>query len=477
MILTGGTIRTMDPERPVVDALAIEGGRILDRSRGERIDLAGRCVVPGFTDSHAHFATWALMRRRLRLEDCETLEEAVEKVGAAAGSADGWLVGYGWRGAAWAREPTSADLDAVVGDVPVALWSKDYHTLWLSSAAGGGPGLLRESAAWEFRDRHMTLPVEEYVDAVLEAIPVAHARGVTAIHDKDGWLGALGLWQRVRARGALTLRVWQSLPYERLDELERLGLASGLGDEFLRAGYLKLFMDGTLGSGTATMLSGGGIEITSRGELERIVRRAAGAGWPVAVHAIGDRANRDALDAFEATREEWQPRGLRQRIEHAQHVHPDDVARFGALGVAVSAQFSHAMSDREVVDRQLPGEEVRTYAFRSQWDGGAVVANGSDAPIEELDPLAGIVAGARRTFDGRPPWRAHDALTVEEALRASTVNPAWLAGDEHRRGKLVPGHDADLVVLDRDPVTDDLAAARVVATMVAGRWVHGRLGE
>jgi predicted amidohydrolase YtcJ len=135
------------------------------------------------------------------------------------------------------------------------------------------------------------------------------------------------------------------------------------------------------------------------------------------------------------------------------------------------------MSDRDVVDRRLPGENVRTYAFRSLWDGGAVIANGSDAPIEELDPLAGIVAGVRRTFDGRPPWRPHDALTVEEALRASTVDPAWLAGDERRRGKLVPGHDADLVVLDRDPVTDDLAAARVVATMVAGRWVHGRPGE
>jgi predicted amidohydrolase YtcJ len=472
VLLTGGVIRTMDPERPVVEALAIEDGRIAARGGGERIDLAGRCVVPGFTDSHAHFPTWALMRRRLRLEDCATIAEAVERVGeAAARVAPGdWLLGYGWRGADWEREPTAADLDAVVGGVPTALWSKDYHTLWVSSAADAS-GVLRESEAWEFRDRHIPVPADEYVDAMLEAIPLAHARGVTAVHDKDGWLGALGLWQRVRARGALTLRVWQSLPGDRLDELERLGLRSGLGDAFLRAGYLKLFMDGTLGSGTATMLSGGGIELTSRDELERIVRRAARAGWPVAVHAIGDRANREALDAFAATRDEWAPRGLRQRIEHAQHLSADDVARFGELGVAVSAQFTHATSDRDVVDRRLPGDDVRSYAFGSLWESGALIANGSDAPIEELDPLAGIVAGALRTSDDRPAWRPHDALTVVQALRATTVNPAWLAGDEHRRGMLVPGHDADLVVLDRDPVTDDVAATRVVATMVAGRWV------
>jgi predicted amidohydrolase YtcJ len=478
MILTGGVIRTMDPGRPMADSLAIEGGRIVERAGGERIDLDGRCVVPGFTDSHTHFPTWALMRHKLRLEDCASLAEAVERVGAAAAGtpAGRWLIGYGWRGAGWEREPHSADLDAVVGDVPTALWAKDSHTLWLSSAALGRPGgVLREAAAWEFRDRHLRVPAEEYVEAMLEAIPVAHARGVTAVHDKDGWLGALGLWQRVRARDGLTLRVWQSLPYERLDELERLGIASGLGDGFLRAGYLKLFMDGTLGSGTATMLSGGGIELTSREELETVVRRAARAGWPVAVHAIGDRANRDALAAFDATRAEWEPRGLRQRIEHAQHLHPSDAARFGALGVAVSAQFSHALSDCDLVDAQLPEEAVRSYAFRSLWDEGAVIANGSDAPIEELDPIAGIAAGVRRSLDDRPPWRPHEALTAEEALRATTVNPAWLCGDEHRRGMLVPGHDADLVVLDRDPVTcppEELAAIEVIATMVSGRWVY-----
>ena len=234
-------------------------------------------------------------------------------------------------------------------------------------------------------------------------------------------------------------------------------------------------MDGTLGSQTARMLDGSGVEITSREELDAIVRRAAPAGLPVAVHAIGDAANRNALDAFEATREVWQPLGLRQRIEHAQCLAPDDVPRFAHLGVTVSVQFSHAPSDRNLADRFWPGKTDGAYAYRSLLEAGAVLANGSDAPIEELDPLAGIAAGVLRTIDERPAWHAEQTLTVEQALEATTVAPAWLARDERRRGKLVPGYLADLVVLDRDPLScepEELREVQVVATMVGGRWVH-----
>jgi hypothetical protein len=195
----------------------------------------------------------------------------------------------------------------------------------------------------------------------------------------------------------------------------------------------------------------------------------------VAVHAIGDRANREALDAFQATRDEWAPRGLRPRIEHTQCLSPEDLPRFAELGVACSVQFSHAPSDRDLADRFWADEVGGAYAFRSLLESGAVVANGSDAPIEELDPLAGIRAGVLRTIDDRPGWRMDEALTVEEALHATTVAPAWLAGDEARRGKLRPGYLADLVVLSRDPVecpTDELESVEVVATMVGGRWVH-----
>ena len=316
----------------------------------------------------------------------------------------------------------------------------------------------------------MTVSEDEWVAATREGLKVAAARGVGAIHDKDGWLGAPAIFGRLAEERGLTLRVWQSLPADHVGRLAELGLRSRLGDDHLRLGYLKAFMDGTLGSQTAWMLDGSGVCITSGEQLAELIRAGAEAGWPIAVHAIGDRANREALDAFEATRDAWQPRGLRQRIEHAQCLDPADVPRFAELGVACSVQFSHAPSDRDLAERFWGERLAGTYAFRSLVDSGAVVANGSDAPVEELDPLAGIRAGVLRTIDDRPAWRPDEALTVEQALHASTVAPAWLTGDERRRGKLLPGYLADLVVLDRDPVAipvDELPD-------VAGRRDHGR---
>jgi predicted amidohydrolase YtcJ len=504
MLLHSGTIRTLDPALPQTSALAIAADRIAGGvgthetalPGPERVDLGGRCVLPGFNDAHVHFPTWALARREVRLEDVASVEEAVARVreGLDAVQPGAWLRGRGWRDADWAERPTKEALDEVAGEVPVALLAQDSHSLWLNSAAlswaaelevdggvverdarGEPTGVLREEACWRFRDRHIHIPEEEYLEAMREGLSVAAARGVTAVHDKDGWIGALRLWQSLDAAGALSLRVWQSLPAHHVDELTGLGMRSGLGGDLLRVGYLKAFMDGTLGSQTARMLDGSGVEITSREELVSIVRRAAYAGWPVAVHAIGDLANREALDAFEETREIWHTMGLRQRIEHAQLLAPEDLGRFAELGVATSVQFSHAPSDRDLADRFWPGKTDGAYAFRSLWASGAVVANGSDAPIEELDPWAGIVAGVLRTLDDRPPWHPEQALSVEEALVATCVNPPWLAYDERRRGKLVPGYLADLVVLDRDPLTippEKLPEVQVVATMLGGRWVH-----
>ena len=234
-------------------------------------------------------------------------------------------------------------------------------------------------------------------------------------------------------------------------------------------------MDGTLGSQTALLTDGTGVEITSRAELEEIIRRGAERGWPVGVHAIGDQANRNALDAFEATRDAWEPKGLRHRIEHAQCLTPEDLPRFAELGIACSVQFSHAPSDRDIADRLWAGRLDGTYSFRSLLDSGALVANGSDAPVEELDPIAGIAAGVLRSIDERPAWRPDETLTVEQALHATCVAPTFLSGDERRRGRLIPGLLADLVVLDRDPLAvepEELRDLQVVATMVGGRWTH-----
>jgi predicted amidohydrolase YtcJ len=507
VILENGVIRTLDPALPRARALAIAGERIAGGvgthetalASPETVDLGGRCVLPGFTDSHVHFPSWALAQRQVRLEGTASLDEVLARVREAVPSVPPgrWLRGLGWRSGEWSppEEPTRQALDAVTGETPTALLARDYHSLWLNTAGlvrangnlqvpggvveldeGGEPtGVLREESAWRFKERYLAVPDDEYVEAMRAGLRIVAARGVTAVHDKDGWLGAARLWQRLRGEGGLSLRVWQSLPHEHLDRLVEAGLPAGLGDDYLRVGYLKVFMDGTLGSRTARMLDGGGVEITSREELTEIVRRAARAGWPVAVHAIGDRANRDALDAFEETAPEWRPQGLRQRIEHAQLLATEDIARFAELGVTASVQFSHAPSDRDLAERFWAGKTDRAYAFRSLVDSGALLANGSDAPIEELDPLTGIRAGVLRTLDQRPPWHSEQAVSVEQALEATIVAPAWLSGDERRRGKLLPGYFADLVVLDRDPLECDavaLSAIQVVATMVAGRWVH-----
>src|SRR5579862_8133454 len=499
MILQNGVIRTLDPSLPQARALAIAGELIAGGvgvhetalASPETVDLGGRCVVPGFTDSHVHFPTWAVAQHEIALDGCRSLEEAVGRV-RDADTPGTWLRGYGWRSGDWpeGREPSAADLDPITGDRPAALIAKDYHSLWLNSAAlalaggdleveggvverdaaGEPTGVLREESCWRFKERYMRVADDEYLDAMRAGVVLANERGVTSVHDKDGWLGAIGLWQQLEGQGRLTLRVWQSIPHAQLDSVAGSGVRSGLGSSLLRLGYLKAFMDGTLGSQTALMLDGSGVCITSGADLADIIRRGAAAGWPVAVHAIGDKANREALDAFEQTRDVWQPLGLRQRIEHAQLLAPEDLPRFAALGVTASVQFSHAPSDRDLADRFWAGKTDGAYGYRSLIESGAVVVNGSDAPIEELDPLAGIRAGVRRTIDERDAWHPEQTLTVDQAFHATCVTPAWLARDERRRGTLTPGRLADLVVLDRDP-WDDLDA-QVVATMVGGRWVH-----
>src|SRR6266511_3400841 len=392
MILDNGTVLTMDPALPHAGALAIAGEHIAGGvgthetalAGPDRVDLGRRCVLPGFTDSHVHFLLWTLRQEEVRLEGTRSLEEAVSRVAEAVQAAPrgAWLRGAGWRSGEWSPpvEPTKEALDAVSPDTPVALMARDGHSLWLNSAAlaaadgdlavpggvvevddrGDPTGVLREESAWLFRRRYVfeRIPNDEWRALLRPALKLAAERGVTAIHDKDGWLGALG---------------------------------------------------------------------------------------------------------------------LRHRIEHAQLLSAEDVPRFARLGITASVQFSHAPSDRDLADRFWAGMTERAYPYRSLWDAGALVVNGSDAPVEELDPLAGVCAGVLRTLDERPAWHPEQTLSVEQALQATTVNPAWLTGDERRRGKLLPGYLADLVVLDRDPLAcqpEELPEIGVVATMVGGRWTH-----
>jgi predicted amidohydrolase YtcJ len=499
-VLVGASVRTLDPERALGSALVVAGDKIaavLDDPReapagARRIDLAGACVLPGFVDAHVHFPSWALGRRELRLFDCLSVTDAVARVQEASRSVarGGWLRGRGWRDELWSEKPSRQALDAVAPGVRVALRAHDGHSLWLNSAAlaaaggdlavpggvvetdaaGEPTGILREASAWRFYDTHAAASLAETLDAMRAALPPAAAAGITGVHDKDGGRGAPELFAALRDAGELTLRVWQSLPAERLTAGD---IRPQLDDPLLRIGYVKAFMDGTLGSRTARLLDGSGVEITSSDDLAGLVREAERAGFALAVHAIGDQANRDALDAFAAAATP----GARHRIEHAQCVAPDDVARFAQLGIAASVQYTHATSDRDLVERIWGDRVEHAYPFRSLWESGARLAGGSDAPVEELDPLAGLRAAVLRTDSERPAWRPEQAIPADAALRSFTVEPAWLSFDEHRRGRLRAGFDADLVVLDRDPLAhppDSVANARVVATMLAGEWVHGR---
>jgi predicted amidohydrolase YtcJ len=242
VILENGLIRTLDPQVPTLRALAIAGewvaggGGVHETALAspEVVDLGGRVVLPGFTDSHVHFPTWALAQTEVGLDGCETLAEALDRVSGAQVRDGRWLRGYGWRSGDWTdgREPTKEDLDAVTGERPAALIAKDYHSLWLNSAAlafaggdlevdggvverdanGEPTGVLREEACWRFKERYMVVADDEYLDAMRTGVALANARGVTAVHDKDGWLGAVRLWQQLEERGSLSLRVWQSIP-------------------------------------------------------------------------------------------------------------------------------------------------------------------------------------------------------------------------------------------------------------------------
>jgi predicted amidohydrolase YtcJ len=452
---------------PGATGVALREGRIaaLDGEGGEALP-DGAVILPGFIDAHVHLLTWASSLRELALGGA-SLDRVLDQVRAAAG--DGFVRGFGW-----AVEDDGAltrqTLDAVAPDTPVALLAHDYHSLWVNSAAlaladapldveggvverdadGRPTGMLRETSAWAFRDRYVLPSRAEQLDALREALPVLSSRGVTGLHDKDGWIDCIGVVRELRASdGELPLRIWHSTPADRID-------VEG-------ADYVKAFMDGTLGSRTARLIGGGGVEVTSREDFAQIVRDAAARRLPVAVHAIGDQANRDALDAFEETRADWA--GLRPRIEHAQCVHPDDVPRFAALGVTASIQPAMAITD-EPVATKLWGDRIeRSYAYGTLHRAGARLAGGSDAPVEALDPLEGIRAAVLRE------WRPQERLTLDTALRAWTEVPAWLEGREETHGRLAPGYAADLVILDRDPAAD-LEGAQVIGTVYQGDWTH-----
>jgi hypothetical protein len=480
----------------------------------DRVDLGERTVLPGFVDSHIHLASYGVSLRRVNLTAARSLQEATSAVAAAVvrEQPGSWILGRGWDKNIWPEDrfPRAADLDPVSPNNPVALSSKDGHLLWVNTEAlrlagltpqtpdppggeiardrrGEPSGILKEESAKALVEKVVpSVDAQTIERGIKDAAAMLHRLGITAVHSfvgTEAYEGGtvFGILQQMAARGELRLRVWATLSLGALDAAAACGLRTGFGNAWLRVGPVKVFADGTLGSQTASMLepfdgqpSNTGIAIHSRDELTAIVRRSVGAGWWCAVHAIGDRANRWVLDAYEANDDASRRIGARHRIEHVQLLHPDDLPRLARLGVTASMQPIHATSDRDIADRYWGGRSRTAYAWRSLLRAGTALAFGSDAPVETPDPWQGIFAAVtrRRPGENRPPWYPDETLTIEEAVRAYTVGAAWVSGEEDLKGTLSPGRFADFIVLDRDVVREppeELLEVKVLATFIGGR--------
>ena len=521
-----GNLHTMDPRLPHARAIAVSGSRIvavgndeeirpLLDSSGTSVDLRGRTVLPGFIDSHVHFVLFSLNLQRVNLSGIASKGEALSRVKARAQATPSgeWILGSGWDYNLWKERtlPTREDLDAVAPGHPVGLDSKDVHSFWLNSLAlqlagitaatpdpDGGQivrdevtglptGVLREKAA-EFFHRAKTPPSGPAVgSAIREGLRYAHRAGVTGFHDCEDEQAFIA-FQRLAESGELTCRVCIHLAADNLDAAIRLGLRSGFGSERLRIGGLKVFVDGALGSRSACMLQpytgdpeNRGIVVTDRASLQDLTGRASQAGISAAIHAIGDAANRQALDVLETVRAREADRRLRHRIEHVQLLNQADVPRLAQIDIIASMQPQHATADMDMVEAYWSGERIAgAYAWRTLLEAGTKLAFGSDCPVETMDPLSGIHAAVtRRRSDGRPGtqgWRPRECLTVSQAVHAFTMGGAYASGEEGLKGSLTPGKLADLVVLSKDVFNIppmEIAETRVEATLFDGQVVHG----
>lgn len=517
-------IITLDDHHPTADAIAIENGRILavgasDLLRAEFADrlpiedLHGLVLLPGLTDAHLHLQQYALSLEKV---DCETatrsacLQRIAER--ASLTPPGEWILGHGWNQNAWQDGlPNVDDLDQVAPHNPVYLTHKSLHSAWVNQSAldaadltasspdptgghlgrapdGSLDGLLYESAM-QLVDQRIPQPtVDKVTQAIRRTLPQLWKMGLTSVHDFDRQACFSSL-QILHQNGELKLRIHKSIPLDDLPYASNLGLRGGFGDDLLRIGPVKAFMDGALGPQTAAMLEpyegaseNRGMLMMDAEQLYSHARLAADSGFSMAVHAIGDCANREVLDAFQQLRlyerEHLPSINLRHRIEHVQVIHPQDADRLSALGIIASMQPIHATSDMLMADRHWGKRAALSYAWREQMNHGTHMAFGSDAPVESANPFLGIHAAVtRRRADGSPGsagWYPEQRLSLREALHGFTTGPAYAAGMENRLGRLAPGFLADLIALEIDPFTIDpheLQFLQPVRTMVDGEWV------
>ena len=543
LALTNGRIYTGDAKHPWASAVAIRGETIVAVAATDAdlqsfigpkmraIDLRGQFAMPGFNDAHVHLAGAGQQMLEVNLEGAASLPEFQQRIRIRLKDfkPGEWIIGRGWDHTLWPEKkfPTRRDLDAVSTGHLMIFSRVDGHVAIANSSAlaiagitratpdppgghierdpdtGEPTGMLEEDTAMDLVfDRIPPHSAAQRRRALELAIDEAVRHGVTSLQDNSvdhkpdsdnfGWQNFL-LLQQLQREGALKARVTEWLPFAaplvRLEEMRRAGGFSSPGhpgDPWLKTGAVKAFLDGSLGSRTAAMLAPYSDEPATTGilrmepkQLEQMSVERDRAGFQLAFHAIGDRANRVALDVYAAVRAANGARDRRDRVEHAQIVALPDIERFASLGVIASMQPSHLLDDERWAADRLGPQRVRgAYAWHTMQQDGVHLAFGTDFPVESVNPLRGLYACVTRELPGGGPaggWHPEERLTMEDCIRAYTVGSAYAEFEEQRKGTLAPGMLADIVVFPADITriaAKDLLNTQVVMTIVGGRIVY-----
>ena len=523
LIVTHARIYTVDDARPFADAMAIRGGRIqfVGSERGALtlkgpqtrvVDAAGATIVPGIADAHVHLLGLGMALRTVNLVGAKSYDEVVARIAAKARElpAGTWITGRGWDQNDWpdTRLPSHEALSRAVPNHPVAVTRVDGHASLVNAAAMRIAGLTAASAdpdggkiergannepSGVLIDRAMGLvsgkiPAathDQLRDATLAAIRETHKYGLTSVHDAGVDAETIDVYEELAKAGQYSLRNYVMIRQDdsSLARYFRRGPQSGLYDGKIWIRAIKISADGALGSRGAALLDPysdmpdrTGLVLTPQSRIKDVGVRALRSGFQLNVHAIGDRGNRIVLDAFEAALKEVPTADHRFRVEHAQILHHDDIPRFAELDVIPSMQATHQTSDMYWASNRLGyARTLGGYAWRSLLSTGVIIPNGTDFPVEDVDPLKTFhSAVTRQDADNWPTggWFPDQRMTREEALKSMTIWPAYAAFQEKELGSLAPGKYADFVVLDRDIMR--VAAEAILQTRVLSTWVAGK---
>lgn len=529
LVLLNGKIWTVNPAQPQAEAVAVRAGRIaavgstaeIRKWAGpatQAIDLGGKLVVPGFNDAHVHFYSGGRNLASVQLRNARSQAEFRDRIrDFAAKQPEGrWILGGDWDHENWnpAGLPTRRLIDAATSKNPVFVSRLDGHMALANSralelaginrntpdppggsivrdASGEPTGVLKD-AAMDAVGRVIPPPSEdELAEAIRAAMRYAAENGVTSVQDMSASPEILRVYQKLLERGELTVRIYGAQPLASWQRLAAVGVRAGFGSDKLKIGGMKAFADGSLGSTTALFFEPyadapetpglAADDMIPEGKMRDRILAADQAGLQVMVHAIGDRANHVVLNLFETAAARNGARDRRFRIEHAQHLRKEDIARFGRLGVVASMQPYHAIDDGRWAEKRIGPERAKgSYAFRSLLASGAVLAFGSDWHVAPMQPLMGIYAAVTRaTLDDRRPggWIPEEKIGVAEAVRAFTMGGAYASFDEKIKGSIETGKLADMAVISEDILTIEPARidrTRVDMTVFDGKVIFRR---